>query len=76
MNRLRPLAPPQEAGGEPFDAGSLPASSSLSGAKAVFRRFFDLIGRFEQPLHRDVARPAPEVKARITRLDDETHRGV
>lgn len=40
-------------------------------AHHVFRRFFDLIERFERPRGAD---PAPEIKARITRLDDKPHR--
>ena len=44
------------------------------GARDVFQRFFDLIERLERPFHAEGARPAPEVKARITRLDDEPHR--
>lgn len=63
MNRLRPFLTPRKAE-EPSAAGS---------ARDVFRRFFDLIGRFERPRWQET-RPAPEVKARITRLDDEPHR--
>lgn len=40
-------------------------------AHHVFRRFFDLIERFERPCEPD---PAPEIKARITCLDDKPHR--
>jgi hypothetical protein len=38
-------------------------------ADLIFRRFFTLIGRLERP-----QRAAPETKARITRLDDPSHR--
>jgi hypothetical protein len=41
------------------------ASAPLQ-AEAIFRRFFMLIARLERP-HR---RAAPEIKARITRLDE------
>lgn len=63
MNRLRPFLAPRKAEETPI----------AGGARDVFRRFFDLIGRFERPLRRHEARPAPEMKARITRLD-EPHR--
>lgn len=51
---------------------------SLSGDKArphaeVFRRFFDLIERMERPLS-SAHPPAPEVKARILRLDQPPRR--
>lgn len=62
MNRLRLPPPPRRA------------EAPASGAREVFRRFFDLIERFERPRRREEARPAPEVKARITRLDDDPHR--
>lgn len=64
MNRLRPFLTPRKAEETP----------AAGGARDVFRRFFDLIGRFERPLRRHEARAAPEMKARITRLDDEPHR--
>jgi hypothetical protein len=64
MNRLRPFLTPRKAEDTP----------NAGGARDVFRRFFALIERFELPLRRNEARVAPEVKARITRLDDEPHR--
>jgi hypothetical protein len=39
----------------------------------VFRRFFDLIERLERPA-REPHPPAPEVKARISRLDEPARR--
>lgn len=66
MNRLRRVLLPRNAGQD----------SSPAGARDVFRRFFDLIERFERPFHARENRPAPEVKARITRLDDEPHRNT
>ena len=64
MNRLRLSLMPRK-GGE---------ASAHAGAKAVFRRFFNLIERIERPLRQRAERPAPEVKARITRLDDDPYR--
>lgn len=64
MNRLRLSLMPRKSDDAPAQAG----------AKAVFRRFFDLIERIEQPLRQRAERPAPEVKARITRLDDDPYR--
>lgn len=63
MNRLR--LPPRKA---------MPADDAETGEiRRVFRRFFDLIGRLERPRRSGEtgaeAPPAPEVKARITRLD-------
>lgn len=40
----------------------------------VIRRFFTLIQRLERPFRRDETTPAPEVKARITALGDDTIR--
>ena len=64
MNRLRLSLTP----GKGEDA------SAQTGARDVFRRFFDLIERFERPLRPREERPAPEVKARITRLGDDLSR--
>lgn len=63
MNRHR--LPPRKA---------TPAEDSETGEiRRVFRRFFDLIGRLERAPRKGQAEgdepPAPEVKARITRLD-------
>lgn len=44
--------------------------SGRMDAEAIFRRFFALIGRLERPV-RPAGFAAPEIKARITRLDDE-----
>lgn len=40
----------------------------------IIRRFFTLIQRLERPLPKDEVQSAPEVKARITALDDRTIR--
>lgn len=40
----------------------------------IIRRFFALIQRLERPFRKDEAEPAPEVKARITALGDDTIR--
>ncbi len=64
MTRLRLLVPPREAD----------APGPAAGAADIFRRFFALIERFECPPQRSEARPAPEIKARITRLDPDPHR--
>lgn len=66
MNRLRRILVPRAAGQD----------SSPTRVKDVFRRFFDLIERFERPFQARETRAAPEVKARITRLDDEPHRNA
>ena len=42
-------------------------------SREVFRRFFDLIEKLERP-RREGHPPAPEVKARISRLDDAPRR--
>jgi hypothetical protein len=42
-------------------------------SREVFRRFFDLIEKLERP-HKEGHAPAPEVKARISRLDDAPRR--
>lgn len=64
MNRFRLSAALRKAGGQPAHAG----------ARDIFQRFFDLIERFERPRHAPDKAHAPEVKARITRLDDEPKR--
>ncbi|OYU49036.1 MAG: hypothetical protein CFE31_06535 [Rhizobiales bacterium PAR1] len=64
MNRLR-LPPALRKKDEP---------AAPRGVRDVFQRFFDLIERLERPFHPGDSRPAPEVKARITRLDDKPHR--
>lgn len=66
MNRLRRVLLPRKADQD----------SPATGARDVFRRFFDLIERFERPFQAREGRAAPEVKARITRLDDEPHRNA
>ncbi|KAF0227823.1 MAG: hypothetical protein FD175_2529 [Beijerinckiaceae bacterium] len=64
MNRFRMPAALRRASGQP----------AHGGARDVFQRFFDLIERFERPRRPPDKDHAPEVKARITRLDDEPKR--
>lgn len=48
-------------------------------SREVFRRFFDLIERLERPRREEAGKgawPAPEVKARISRLDDAPRRNA
>jgi hypothetical protein len=60
--------------GRPAARGAGDASDTAQAPRDVIRRFFDLIERLERPFRETGARPAPEVKARITRLDEKPHR--
>lgn len=53
--------------------GSRTKPAAGTGETRIFRRFFDLLGRLERGAPKS-ADPAPETKARITRLDDTTLR--
>ena len=52
-------------------SGAKPAAGSVGD---IFRRFFDLIARFERPLGGLETKSASPRCVRITRLDDETSR--
>jgi hypothetical protein len=54
----------------------LAAPDSPNGERRIIRQFFDLIEKLERPFRKAASMPAPEVKARITRLDDEHSRHV
>ncbi len=61
MNRLRLLRRPA-------------AEQPRADDHHIIRRFFALIQRLERPFRKDGVEPAPEVKARITALDERTIR--
>lgn len=65
MIRLRPRPDASPAG----EAPGL-ARDPARAAAEVFRRFFDVIGRFERRKRALETKSAPEIKARITRLGD------
>lgn len=56
-------------------AGAGMGESAVAGrAGDIFKRFFDLIGRFERPSGGLETKSAPSRRVRITRLDSETSR--
>lgn len=57
--------------GRPRNSSHEAVAAEPARPKDVFRRFFDLIEQLERPR---VHPPAPETKARISRLDDPKRR--
>ncbi len=66
-----PLSSRRFSGG--LRSRAAPAATPASAPAEVFRRFFDLIARLERG-RRPGHPPAPELKARISRLDETSRR--